>query len=240
MALKLSIIIPAYNEEKYLSACLAATKQAIVACDRPTDTEIIVVDNASTDLTTEIALEAGAIVVGESEHKISKVRNAGARAATGEYLLFIDADTVIAESAIQEVVQVLGKGDCLGGGCYVKYDIGGMVAVAAWFINHMVARVGRAWGTFLFCQRAAFEEIGGFDETLYGMEELVFSEALKKSAKAQGLGFRVIPKYLAVTSGRRINNQLREITKRLYLLFNLRENMQDPDVCHPVWYDEDR
>lgn len=237
---KLSIIIPAYNEEKYLPACLAAFGQAISVCTSLTVSEIIVVDNASTDRTAEIAEAAGAIVVSEPERKISKVRNAGARAATGDYLLFIDADTVIAESALAEVGRVLEKGNCIGGGAYVRYDVGGMVAIAAWFINHVVARMGRAWGTFLFCERDAFQEIGGFDETLYGMEELVFSEALKKTAKSRRKKFRIIPKYLAVTSGRRIKGQLKQLIRQPKVLLNPKKHMTNPDICRPVWYDQGR
>jgi glycosyltransferase involved in cell wall biosynthesis len=240
MTATLSIIIPAYNEEKYLPACLAAIERSIAVCESPIQAEIIVVDNDSTDKTAEIAKETGAKVVTEMEHRISKVRNAGGRAALGDYLLFIDADTVIAESALSEVAKLLETGKAAGGGAYVRYDVGGTVAIAAWFINHVVARFGRAWGTFLFCQSAAFKKIGGFDETMYGMEELVFSEALGKYAKANGLKFRIIPKYLAVTSGRRIKSQLKQLFRQPRVLMNPRKHMQNPDVCRPVWYDEDR
>jgi glycosyltransferase involved in cell wall biosynthesis len=240
MMLTLSIVIPAYNEEEYLPACLTAIGKASADCEYLGISEIIVVDNASTDCTAEIAKDAGAIVAFEPEHRISKVRNAGAQAATGDFLLFIDADTVVAETALSEVEKIIRQGNCLGGGCYVKYDIGGAVAGAAWFVNHVVAKYGRAWGAFLFCQRAAFEEIGGFDDTLYGMEELVFSKALFKLANQHGLGFRIIPEYLAVTSGRRIKDQLRRLAKQPYVLLNPKKHMQNPDICRPVWYDNDR
>lgn len=240
MTLKLSIVIPAYNEEKYLPACLAAIGRSMSTCKSLSVSEIIVVDNASTDRTAEIVIEAGVAVVGESEHKISKVRNTGARVATGDYLLFVDADTIIAESALCEVAELLETGKVAGGGAYVKYDVGGTVAVSAWFINHVVARAGRAWGTFLFCERNAFREIGGFDETLYGMEELVFSEALGKYAKTNGLKFRIIPKYLAVTSGRRIKSQLKQLFRQPRVLMSPKKYMTNPDICRPVWYDEDR
>lgn len=238
--LELSIIIPAYNEEEYLSSCLEAIDRAIDAYGRRDAVEIIVANNASTDLTAEIARAAGAAVVLELEHKISKVRNTGARAAGGRCLLYVDADTVIKETAISEVMETMSTADIIGGGAYVKYDIGGLVAVISWGLNHLLVRWGNAWGTFLFCDRAAFASIGGFDESLYGTEEITFCKDMRAEARAQHKRVYSIRKHLAVTSGRRINRQLREILRRSFIFFNLKKNMQDPEVCRSVWYSEDR
>jgi len=76
--MKLSVVIPAYNEEKYLPATLAALKDALESIE---DSEIIVIDNESTDATREIAESYGARIVDEHEHNIGKVRNTGANAA---------------------------------------------------------------------------------------------------------------------------------------------------------------
>ncbi len=238
--IELSIIIPAYNEEQYLPACLTAVDRARTESGRPDAIEIIVANNASTDRTSEVAREAGATVVFEKEHRISKVKNAGARAATGSWLLFVDADTEISESAVSEVFDSMADLKIIGGGAYVRYDIGGLVAFISWILNRLFVSKGNAWGTFLFCERAAFERIGGFDETLYGTEEIAFCKAMRVEANKQGRKVRSIRKYLAVTSGRRINRQLREITRRSLILFNLKKNMQDPEVCRSVWYSDDR
>src|SRR4029078_12159401 len=87
----LSVIIPAFNEETCLPATLAAVGEAAdgLRCD------VICVDNESTDRTREIALARGAVVVSESVHNIGRVRNTGARAARGDVLVFVDADTWI-------------------------------------------------------------------------------------------------------------------------------------------------
>ncbi len=94
--MKLSVIIPAFNEEKYIERCVGSIARALeVHAARLADNEIIVTDNNSTDATAEVARRAGAKVVLEPVNHISRARNAGAAVATGEMLLFLHADTVL-------------------------------------------------------------------------------------------------------------------------------------------------
>src|SRR4030065_256939 len=93
MSIDYSIIIPAYNEQELLPATLQSVQQAMAVQELAG--EVIVVDNNSTDAPATIAAPAGARVVTEAINQISRVRNAGARAANGRYLIFLDADTVI-------------------------------------------------------------------------------------------------------------------------------------------------
>ena len=87
--MKFSIIIPAYNEEKLLSDSLSKIKRSLnVFLERGHSVELIVCDNNSSDRTAEIAREAGAKVVFEPVNQISRARNTGAAAATGDYLIF--------------------------------------------------------------------------------------------------------------------------------------------------------
>ena len=90
----MSFIVPAYNEELELPSTIAAIRQS-----RPESTdqpyEIVVVDDGSTDATAEIAARAGARVVSINRRQIAAARNAGARAANGQVLFFVDADTRI-------------------------------------------------------------------------------------------------------------------------------------------------
>ncbi|HEY0658530.1 MAG TPA: glycosyltransferase [Pyrinomonadaceae bacterium] len=116
--MKFSVIIPAFNEEYYLPKTLWSIKEAAKEIDFPM--EIIVVDNESTDKTARIAADLGVIVEFEAEHNIAVIRNAGAKKASGEVLIFIDADTfvpktlfrVIAEELIQNGKMFRQRGCC--------------------------------------------------------------------------------------------------------------------------------
>ncbi len=101
----ISFIVPAYNEELELSSTLTAIHAATSGLSQPF--EIIVVDDASTDATSEIAEQAGAQVVSIHRRQIAAARNAGACAARGEYLFFIDADTRINRTHVSQGMAAL-------------------------------------------------------------------------------------------------------------------------------------
>jgi glycosyltransferase involved in cell wall biosynthesis len=115
-----SVIIPAYNEEKLLADCLDSLKTA--TADIESQTELIVVDNASTDKTAEIARQNGAKVVFEPHRQIARARNAGADKAQGRYLFFIDADTTISSNLFNEARRKLESGKIIGGGARVEFS----------------------------------------------------------------------------------------------------------------------
>src|SRR6266550_2582518 len=89
--LMISFIIPAYNEELELSSTIASIRVAASGVTQPY--EIIVVDDASADATAELAARAGTRVISINRRQIAAARPAGARAAQGDYLFFVAADT---------------------------------------------------------------------------------------------------------------------------------------------------
>src|ERR1700758_5199450 len=115
----ISFIVPAYNEEHELSGTLAAIHDAASGASGPY--EIIVVDDASTDATPEIAAQAGAKVIRINRRQIAAARNAGGRAAQGEYLFFIDADTRINRAHVIDAIAALDAGYA-GGSARVAMD----------------------------------------------------------------------------------------------------------------------
>src|SRR5439155_661127 len=104
----ISFIVPAHNEEFELSSTLAAIQAASSNAAQPY--EIIVVDDASTDATPDIAAQAGAKVVPINRRQIAAARNAGARATQGEYLFFVDADTRINRLHVTQAIAALEAG----------------------------------------------------------------------------------------------------------------------------------
>jgi glycosyltransferase involved in cell wall biosynthesis len=192
-----SFVIPAHNEEPLLPATLQAIHAAAAAC--AVEYEIIVADDASTDRTAQVAADSGARIVSVQHRKISATRNSGARAAQGDVLVFVDADTVINKDVLSRALDTLAGG-AVGGGAAVSFD--GHVPLYARTLIPLFMGVMRwmrwAAGCFVFCTRAAFEAAGGFDERLFGAEEIALSVALKK------IGRFVILREAVLTSGRKL------------------------------------
>ncbi|WP_018880728.1 MULTISPECIES: glycosyltransferase [unclassified Thioalkalivibrio] len=198
----LSVIIPAWNEAEWLPRTLAAVQDALSAVDRPS--EIIVVDNASTDATPQIAQRAGCRVVFEPERRISRARNAGAEAATGDDLLFVDADTWPDRDLLQATLKALDSGRVCGGGARVDFDhLNHHIyrwGAGAW--NALAARLKLAAGCYVFCTREAFTAVGGFSEAVYAGEEVFLSRALRRWGRAHGQRVEILDTPV-LTSGRK-------------------------------------
>src|SRR5689334_3351058 len=116
----LSVVIPAFNEELYLPETLSRLRDAISIC--PCSVEIVVIDNASVDRTPEVARSFGATVVHESIHNIARVRNAGAKAARGDVLVFVDADTTVPLQFFVRIAEVMRDAACTGGSADIVHS----------------------------------------------------------------------------------------------------------------------
>ncbi|MCI0444959.1 glycosyltransferase [bacterium] len=191
----ISFIVPAYNEERLLPATLASIHKA--AESRPY--EIIVVNDGSSDQTASIAEASGARVINVAHRQIAATRNSGARAAHGKIFIFVDADTLINETVVRKTVDAINSG-AIGGGTSVKFDEPvPTYAKVLLPICLSIFKIGKfAGGCFIFCTREAFEIAGGFDETMYGAEEIEMSRALKRQGRF------VILNEAVVTSGRKV------------------------------------
>jgi glycosyltransferase involved in cell wall biosynthesis len=203
-----SIVIPAYNEAQWLPGCLAAVKDAMESV--AAKGEIVVVDNNSTDETADIARESGARLVFESVNQISRARNAGAQAARGNFLVFLDADTLLPAELLIEALDNLESGDCCGGGVMVAFDrpVRGLAKMLIGLWHWLARRYGLAAGCFVYCLRDGFDAIGGFNERVYASEEVWFSRQLGKWGKREGMGFRLITSTSVVTSARKLDYPL--------------------------------
>src|SRR5258706_685135 len=185
--MKVSVIVPAFNEEGLLAASLASMRAAAAAFEaRGWAWELVVCDNNSSDGTADIARAAGARVVFEPVNQISRARNAGIRAAGGEWLVFIDADSRPSRELFADAAAAI-EGGCLAGGSTVRLD--GDRRDAAFFAGvwNAISRMNKwAWGSFIFCEAAALREVGGFIEELYAAEEIDLFQRLQRPAHRQG------------------------------------------------------
>jgi glycosyltransferase involved in cell wall biosynthesis len=162
--MRVSLIIPAYNEEAYIGGCLDSV------LGQGFD-EILVVDNASTDRTAQIAKEKGAKIVRENTKGLPAAREAGRRAAEGDLLAYIDADCQMPEEWLSrakkifnerpEVVSLSGPARYWDASPFQKFAL-----AASWWLFAPVARtvVGYLlFGAHFVARKNALEEIGGFD-----------------------------------------------------------------------------
>ena len=192
-----SFVIPAYNEALTLPACLVSIREAMARLGR--DYEIIVADDASTDDTAGLARGDGCVVVSCRNRQIAATRNAGAAVATGDPLVFVDADTRVSEALLRDAFGALAAG-AVGGSA--RPDVEGRVPWwARVFLNiftvvYFSANLGA--GCFFYVRREAFLKVGGFDERFFAGEEVHLTRALKKLGR-----FRVGPVPVR-TSGRRV------------------------------------
>lgn len=239
--MKVSVVVPAFNEEKLLAASLASICLAMVAFpDRGWEAELIVCDNNSTDRTAEIARAAGAVVVFEPINQIGRARNTGAAAATGDWLIFVDADSHPSRELFAEVAATMESGKYLFGGCTVKLDR--KPPLVARGVVNLWNFISRTWkyvaGSFIFCQTAAFRQVGGFDVNLFATEEIDLSKKLKRLARRAGKRGVILHQHPLVTSARKMD--LYTPWEHGRFLFRsaigLGRTFRSREQCH-TWYD---
>jgi len=183
---RFSLIIPAWNEEKYLPRLLATVDTARKTySSQPDAIEIIVADNMSTDATADVARQAGCRVVSVEERRIAAARNGGASAATGEILAFIDADSQVHPSTFVEIDEVLATGRYIAGASGVRMERWSPGIVATWcLMMPMVFAMSMDTGV-VFCRREDFETIGGYSSERYFAEDVEFLLSLRKLGRTR-------------------------------------------------------
>ncbi len=240
--MRVSIIVPAFNEEKLLGASLTAIKAATRAwTDLGWEHELIVCDNNSTDRTAAIATEHGAHVVFEPINQIARARNRGASIAQGDWLLFIDADSAPSAGLFADLAAAIQTGRHLACGATLRFHHRSLLL-------RFLATTWRLWsrtvrhmaGAFVAVEADAFREVDGFSAEFYAGEELDLSRRLKR------LGHRRQPRQTITilaahpldTSSRKVTlYTTRELlTVALRYLRRPRQTLRHRDAVSP-WYD---
>jgi GT2 family glycosyltransferase len=238
--MRISVIVPAFNEQRLIGETLDRTKTALEGFRRRNwETELIVCDNNSNDRTADVARAAGASLVFEPFNQIARARNRGAAAATGDWLIFLDADSHPCLDLFEEVAEHIQSGRCLAGGCTLALDGNCRKARAVTGIWNRISRALR-WmaGSFIFCEAEAFRAVGGFSNELFAGEELDLSRRLKALARLQRRKVVILHRFPILTSPRK----LQLYTPREYLGFLAKmvcsrgKALKDREACF-AWYD---
>jgi len=242
-SVKISIIVPAFNEEKVLGETLAQIKLASgVFSQIGWESELIVCDNNSNDHTAEIARAAGATVVFEPVNQISRARNSGAAAATGDWLVFVDADSHPDMELFADMAKEIQSGTCFAGGatlCWDKQNI--LTALMMPILN-----VGFRWRRFLhepfmFIESAMFRKLGGFSLETFCGEDWELGQRLQKLAKETGKRFVILHRHSILTSARRLKEHSPLVSfKMLYYILFVPRRIKNSREKARRWYNERR
>jgi GT2 family glycosyltransferase len=144
-----------------------------------------------------------------ANRQISKTRNDGARAATGDHLIFVDADTQVNDAVVRAALDAMRAG-AVGGGAAVRFADGPRWVHMGVRLLIPLFRLARwAAGCFVFCTREAFDRSGGFSVEYFAGEEIHFSQALKR------LGRFVVVRAYVLTSARKVEGRTFWQTLRL-------------------------
>ncbi len=234
--MKLSIIIPAHNEEKFITNCLNSIVTASNEINE--NIEIVVVLNRCTDKTEEIAKSFGAVIVVENDKNLSKIRNAGVSASSGDVIITIDADSWMSINLLKDIKNNVAKSKYIGGAVQIRperFSIG-ILLTCLFIIIPIMLKNKVSLGVF-WCHKKAFQAINGFDENLLTAEDVDFAVRLKKYGKHNGMAFKTINSSFVTTSCRKW-----DLFGDWYMLKNLKVltyvfNGRNREIADRWWYD---
>ena len=189
---RLSVIIPAFNAAASLGECLAALKRQ----EGAGEFEVLVVDDASTDLTAEIARQAGATCIRQEENRgAAAARNLGAGAAGAGLLLFVDADVALLPAALKNLLEFFERRPEFAAaiGTYTPVsplrDACSLYHNFFTFYHHDLSgdEIEWFWGAMGAVRREALAAIGGFDERYAGAA----AEDIELGYELSACGYRI-------------------------------------------------
>ncbi len=235
--MKISIIIPLYNEEKLIAGTLQSIMRAKTnfELDSNNNLEVIIVDNNSTDKSIEICKKFNVKIVTEKIHNIAKVRNTGAKHATGDVLCFLDADSKVSTNIFTLIAERMSSDEYIGGGTKFKLDKNNLLFKLIYIGSNVFTRISGLSGVLIYLKREDFEKIGGFNENYYAAEDIDFVLKMKNLGKVYNKKFSNINQGYVVTSSRKFQTvTFKDLVFQGGLLLHkpLREN---PNLCQQ-WY----
>ena len=236
----LSVVIPAYNEARLIERTLQSVATSIASNQQAEFTsEIIVVNNNSTDNTAELARQSGARVVFEPINQIGRARNAGAAQATGDWLLFLDADSLLSPGLLADILKLIASEKYVGCGSTLRMEgLPWWANMTLLFWTTVSVLCHWAAGALVVCRRDAFQDVGGFDQELYALDEIRLSKQLKQWGRQRGLQFTILTGHPLDTSSRKVSlYSSREIAAQIFRIFFLPKRTLQDKKHLSIWYD---
>lgn len=203
---RISLVVPAYNEEHYLPRLLDTVDVARARFRHGTGAvEVIVADNGSTDRTAEIAAARGGRVVAVAPRNIAAVRNGGAAAARGEIVAFVDADMRIHPGTFDAIDTAVAGGKYVAGATGVWLERWSPGLVATWAVMIPMVIVMKMDTGVVFCRKSDFEAIGGYREHHRFAEDVQFLLDLRALGRTRGQTLARLRPVKAIASTRKFD-----------------------------------
>jgi glycosyltransferase involved in cell wall biosynthesis len=233
--MKISVIIPAHNEEEFLPDGLECVRKAEKICG--CEVETVVVLNRCTDRTEEIARNFGAVIAQEDAKNLSLIRNAGVAASSGEVIVTVDADSRLHPQFLRVVLEKLAK-NYIGGGTMIfpeRWSLG--IVLSASTVIPYAAKYRVSAGAF-WTTREHFDAIGGFNPDFVTIEDIDFAVRLRDYGKTLEKKWGTVWTAPLVTSCRKFDQfgdwhliRDRQFVKRVF-------DGKDREVANEYWYDQ--
>jgi glycosyltransferase involved in cell wall biosynthesis len=207
---RISLIIPAHNEEKYLPRLLASVEAARERyaggdADRARAIEIVVADNGSTDGTAALAASRGCVVATVAKRAIAAARNGGARASGGEFLAFVDADMAIHPETFNGIEDLLASPRWIGGATGVWPERWSAGIAATFALMTPLLWISRFDTGVVFMRRSDYAAVGGYDETMRVAEDVMMLWRLRQLGRKRGARLIRARRLKAVASMRKFD-----------------------------------
>ncbi len=204
--MKLSVVIPAYNEEKYLPGCLESLKNQTFR-----DFEIIVIDNNSTDTTAEIAMQHGVNIIHEAKKGVGAARKKGFSQARGEIIVSTDADCTFPPDWLEKIAHAFENPNTIAVyGTTIIEDPSIWKRQLSYYVMNIFYQINdrlnkkQFQGSNSAVRKTAYEKTTGYDSSLGALEDADLCKKLMKIATPSAIFFD--PSIKIITSARRLKN----------------------------------
>lgn len=242
--IRFSVIIPAYNEAQFLPRLLDSIEAAKSKYSGgPQAIEVIVANNDSTDRTAEVASERGARVVTIEKRRIAAARNGGGHAARGDILCFIDADSAVHPQSFDAIDCAIASGRYVAGATGVVLERKSLGLLITYCLMMPMVWLTRMDTGVIFCRREDFEAVGGYDESRFYAEDVLFLLALRRLGRSKGQRLARLRGVKALGATRKFDQfgdwhyfwMLGHVFKSL-----LTWNWHDENLAQRYWYNSGR
>lgn len=237
---QISLVIPAWNEAALLPRLLDSVDAAI-ARHGAGRVEVIVADNGSTDATAQLAAARGCVVVPVEKRVIAAARNGGAAAARGAIVCFVDADARIHPETFIEIERQLAQPKVIAGATGVTLERWSFGLVCTWLAFIPWVALLRIDTGVVFCRRADFVALGGYDESRLIAEDVDFLWRMRARGRARGQHLVRATRAKAIASTRKFDKygDWHYFTQMPRLLrVWLRDRSVRTEFVRKYWYDD--